>query len=95
MSAPAGGRESFYVSVSRGIRSMQIFTDDRRALREAVQRSDPRITATELMKIPKTMLWQRMRQKIERIEQAAWWLTHKTATEVQRQWTREELHYER
>jgi conjugative relaxase-like TrwC/TraI family protein len=95
MSAPAGSRENFYVAVSRGRRSAQIFTDDRHALREAVQRSDPRITATELMNVPKASLWQRMRQKIERVEQAVWWAAQQAATDLHRQTSPKELHYER
>ena len=65
------------------------------ALRDAVQRSDPRITATEMLEAPKTPLWQRMREKIERVEQAAWWGVHKAAAEIQHHLERKELHHER
>ncbi len=95
ISAPAGNKESFYVAVSRGRRSAEIFTDNRRALREAVQRSDARITATELLEAPKATLWQRMRQKIERVEQATWWAAQKAAAEVQRYINQKEPQYER
>ncbi len=48
-SIPATSREQWYVSVSRGREKAVIYTDDKQALREAVQRSDERLTATELM----------------------------------------------
>ena len=48
-SFPASGREQFYVSVSRGKKEATIYTDDKQALRQAIQRVDPRLTASELM----------------------------------------------
>lgn len=48
-SFPASSREQFYVSVSRGRESATIYTDDKSALFGAVQRSDERLTATELV----------------------------------------------
>lgn len=45
----AASKEQFYVSVSRGREAVRIFTDDRRALREAVADSSARMSATELM----------------------------------------------
>lgn len=48
-SLPANSREQFYVSVSRGRRSVTVFTDDKPALADAVTRTDPRISATELL----------------------------------------------
>jgi conjugative relaxase-like TrwC/TraI family protein len=47
-SLPATSREQFYVSVSRGREAARIYTDDKAALRDAVGRSDRRISATEL-----------------------------------------------
>ena len=44
----ASGAEQFYVSVSRGKKSVEIFTDDKEALREQVERSQQRLSATEL-----------------------------------------------
>jgi conjugative relaxase-like TrwC/TraI family protein len=44
----AASREQFYVSVSRGRERATIFTDDKKALLEAVSRSDDRVAATEL-----------------------------------------------
>ncbi len=49
MSYPAAGREQFYVSVSRGEKSATIYTDNRVGLADAINKSDPRITATELL----------------------------------------------
>jgi conjugative relaxase-like TrwC/TraI family protein len=49
-SRPAITAEQFYVSVSRGKRKAEIFTDLSPALlREAIQRGDQRMSATELM----------------------------------------------
>lgn len=48
-SLPASSREQFYVSVSRGRERATIYTDDREALLAAVDRSDERMTATELI----------------------------------------------
>jgi conjugative relaxase-like TrwC/TraI family protein len=49
-SLPAASREQFYVSVSRAKRGVLVLTDDKEALREAVLRSDERLSATELVK---------------------------------------------
>lgn len=49
MSNGAADREQFYVSVSRGRKSATIYTDNREALREAINKSRPRISATELV----------------------------------------------
>ncbi len=48
----AASSEQFYVSVSRGKKSVEIFTDDSDALRSQIQRSHQRISATELIKPP-------------------------------------------
>ncbi|QOJ14153.1 MAG: relaxase domain-containing protein [Planctomycetia bacterium] len=48
-SFPASSREQFYVSVSRGREQATVYTDDKEALLEAVNRSDDRLTATELL----------------------------------------------
>lgn len=47
--AAASSAEQFYVSASRGKKSVTVFTDDKRALLEAVRRSDDSLTATELV----------------------------------------------
>jgi conjugative relaxase-like TrwC/TraI family protein len=48
-SFPASSREQFYVSASRGRKGTVIYTDDKEALREAVNQSDERLSATELV----------------------------------------------
>ncbi|AWM40157.1 Multifunctional conjugation protein TraI [Gemmata obscuriglobus] len=45
----ASTREQFYVSVSRARRLATIYTDDKNALREAVQRAECRVSATDLI----------------------------------------------
>jgi conjugative relaxase-like TrwC/TraI family protein len=48
-SFPASSKEQFYVSVSRGREEVRIYTSDKNALREAIEQSDERLTATELV----------------------------------------------
>lgn len=48
LSFPASSKEQFYVSVSRGKKQALIFTDDRKALLDAVSHGDERLTATDL-----------------------------------------------
>lgn len=45
----ATSREQFYVSASRGRQQVTVYTDDKAELREAIQRGDDRLSATELM----------------------------------------------
>ena len=47
-SNPAASREQFYVSISRGRKSVTIYTDDKKELKKAVYRSDERLTVHEL-----------------------------------------------
>jgi conjugative relaxase-like TrwC/TraI family protein len=49
VSLPATNKEGFYVAVSRAKESAAIYCDNKESLREAVGRSDERITATELV----------------------------------------------
>jgi conjugative relaxase-like TrwC/TraI family protein len=48
-SFPAGSREQFYVSASRSTEFVKVFTNSKAELREAVSRSDERLTATDLI----------------------------------------------
>jgi len=48
-SLSAASREQFYVSVSRGREAVRLYTDDKEAMMDAVQRSGARLSATELM----------------------------------------------
>jgi conjugative relaxase-like TrwC/TraI family protein len=45
----AASREQFYVSASRGREQVTVYTDDKAALAEAIERSRERISATELV----------------------------------------------
>ncbi|MGL6075195.1 MAG: MobF family relaxase [Fimbriiglobus sp.] len=45
----AASREQFYVSASRGREQVTVYTDDKAALRDAIEKSDDRISATELV----------------------------------------------
>ena len=45
----ATSREQFYVSASRGRQRVTVYTDDKVALREAIQRTDERLSATEFV----------------------------------------------
>ena len=47
-SFPASSTEQFYVSVSRGKESVKIYTDDKEELKNVIQKSGQRISATEL-----------------------------------------------
>lgn len=49
LSFAAAGREQFYVSMSRGEHSATLYTDDEKQLTEAIQKSDTRMSATELI----------------------------------------------
>ncbi|MHC5536715.1 MobF family relaxase [Singulisphaera rosea] len=75
-SRPAINAEQFYVSVSRGRDSAQIYTSLSPAnLRDAIQKSDTRMTATELMtpvEVPKRKaklkdVWKRVQKAYKRI----------------------------
>jgi conjugative relaxase-like TrwC/TraI family protein len=46
----AANKEQFYVSVSRGREAVRLYTDDKAAMMEAVQCSNARLSATELMR---------------------------------------------
>lgn len=50
-SFPASSLQQFYVSASRGKQSVTVFTDDRKALLEAVRQSEQRLTATDLLTV--------------------------------------------
>ncbi len=49
LSFPASSREQFYVSCSRARQRVTIYTDDKEALQEAIDQSDERVSATELV----------------------------------------------
>lgn len=45
----ASSREQFYVSLSRAREQATVYTDDRNSLRQSIQRSDPNLSASELV----------------------------------------------
>jgi ATP-dependent exoDNAse (exonuclease V) alpha subunit len=49
-SFPASSQEQFYVSASRARKSVTVYTDNKQALRQAISRSDTRLSATELLR---------------------------------------------
>jgi ATP-dependent exoDNAse (exonuclease V) alpha subunit len=48
-SFPASSREQFYVSVSRARKGGIVYSNDKRALLDAISQSDERLSATELV----------------------------------------------
>jgi conjugative relaxase-like TrwC/TraI family protein len=48
-SFPASSKEQFYVSASRARKQVIVYTSDKEALRDAIEQSDERLTATELV----------------------------------------------
>ena len=62
----ASSAEQFYVSVSRGQKSVEIFTDNKEELRDQIQRSHQRLSATELTKNQPSISRARQ-QEIERM----------------------------
>jgi conjugative relaxase-like TrwC/TraI family protein len=70
-SLPAASREQFYVSASRGVEDIRIYTDDKNALVAAVSQSHQRPSATDLVK----RAWPedlnaKARRKLQRQDQA-------------------------
>jgi ATP-dependent exoDNAse (exonuclease V) alpha subunit len=63
-SFPASGKEQFYVSVSRGRRQATVYTPDKGALREAVQRQDVRMLASELVRVPPKGVHDRLTRRV-------------------------------
>lgn len=66
-SLPAVSQESFYVSASRAKQQVTIYTDSKEALRDAIQKSDPRLTATELLDMPDRQLKQPKARRLNRL----------------------------
>ena len=62
----ASSAEQFYVSVSRGKKSVEIFTDNKKELREQIKSSHQRLSATELTKNQSSVNRDRQRE-IERM----------------------------
>lgn len=67
MSLAAANDKQFYVSISRGVESCTVYTDDKQALRQAVSRSGDRISATEVAELAAKQKTQQ-RQKREHVK---------------------------
>jgi hypothetical protein len=70
-SRPAMNAQQFYVSLSRAREKVTIYTDMAPAvLRESIQRSDPRLSATELMgqAMPTPTLKEKTRKFVKRVQ---------------------------
>ncbi len=67
-SFPASSKEQFYVSASRARKQVVIYTSDKEALREAIEQSDERLTATELVAdaIKRSMIVRQLERTPER-----------------------------
>jgi hypothetical protein len=71
----AASAEQFYVSVSRGIKSLHLYTDDKEALRAAVVRSSQARTASEVWEAS-----QRQQKEKEQARRKAWWQRQRVRT---------------
>jgi conjugative relaxase-like TrwC/TraI family protein len=63
-SFPASDKAQFYVSVSRARHQATIFTDDKAALLEAVDRDRSRMLASELVRVPKRQLGKKKKRAL-------------------------------
>ena len=77
-SLSAASREQFYVSLSRGREGVKLYTDDKQAMFEAVQKSGARMSATELLgkpdvrkQLPSFMETLRVRKAYQAIKERA------------------------
>ncbi len=71
----AASAQQFYVSVSRGIKNLHLYTDDKQALRAAVVRSQQARTASEVWEAS-----QRQHKAEQQARRKAWWKRQKVRT---------------
>jgi conjugative relaxase-like TrwC/TraI family protein len=71
----AASTEQFYVSVSRGIKSLHLYTDDKEALRASVVRSSQARTAAEVFEAS-----QRQQKAEAQSRRKAWWQRQRRRT---------------
>ncbi len=69
-SFPASSREQFYVSTSRAKQSATVFTDNKQDLRAAIQRSDPRGLAVDLIEAKRQHRRNRLRSHLATLRRA-------------------------
>lgn len=67
-SFPASSREQFYVSASRGQKACRVYCDSKESLRDAVCRSEDRLTATEMIQPEFLSLPTKQRQREQEAE---------------------------
>lgn len=63
-SLPAMGSEQLYVSASRARQQTHLYVQDRDTVREAIQREDTRMLATELVRRPRQGIRARMKKHV-------------------------------
>ncbi len=85
-SFPASSREQFYVSASRAKKSVMVYTDDKEALRDAIQRSDPHPLAIDLVKEKRRQFTERLKKHMATIRRA---LTMERPSERKSAWAPE------
>ncbi|HEY4309316.1 MAG TPA: MobF family relaxase [Pirellulales bacterium] len=95
LSYPAASMEGFYVAASRGKSSITIWTDDKRELKEAIERSAPRLSATELVGKQKPRFLRRAKELGVRWQKAAMLATKRAAHEIRELVGDREVEYER
>lgn len=66
-SLPASFRNQLLVSVSRGRKSVAIFTDNKEQLKEAVQRTDQQLSATDFLRETNVVDHQSHRERLRRL----------------------------
>jgi conjugative relaxase-like TrwC/TraI family protein len=74
LSFAASGREQFYVSASRGRERVTVFTDDAIALRRVIERTDPKVSATDLVRddLPSLSVWRAwVSRRVDAVRRAA------------------------
>ena len=59
----ASNRQQFYVSISRGKERCRLYTDDKKALEQAVKQDGKRMTAREIAAIDRKHRWRKMQEK--------------------------------
>ncbi|OWK42415.1 MobF family relaxase [Fimbriiglobus ruber] len=63
-SVRAMGSEQFYVSTSRARQKTQIYCDDKEAVRDAIQRDDQRMLASELVRAPRKGIKEKLKKRV-------------------------------
>ena len=85
-SGRAASREQFYVSASRGKKSVDVFTDDIERLKHSISKSDTRTSALELARNvnqQQAELYLRLQHSLEISQDAEWVHQRRLAKEVE------------